>query len=147
MTSRPNRILAIVVGLVAVVAVVAGVLAATRHASEYPRGTPAGAVQAYLSAVIDGDHQKAAGFLAPGSSCAVADLDRAPVPDEVRVVLRDTHVDGATAQVDVDVVLPSGGPFGGADYSERQTFRLARAGQGWLITGIPWPMFECSKEM
>ena len=39
---------------------VAGVLLAIRHGSRYDRGTPAGVVQAYASAVIDGDNQEAA---------------------------------------------------------------------------------------
>ena len=36
----------------------------------------------------------------------------------------------------------SGGPFGGAE-SENQTFRLTRSAGTWLISGIPWPLFEC----
>lgn len=143
--SQPNRILAIVVGVVAVVAVVAGVLAATRQAPEYDRGTPAGVVQAYLSAVIDGNNQEAAGFLAADSSCDLTDLDRAYVPDEVRVVLRDTEVDAGTARVAVDVAMSSGDLFGGSEYSEKHTFSLTRVGGGWLITGEPWPMYECNK--
>ncbi len=145
MTSRPNRVLALVVGLIAVIGVVAGVLSATRQVPKYDRGTPEGLVQAYLTAVIDGDHQDAVAFLTPESSCTVEDLDRAYVPDDVRVVLRDTEVDGDTAQVKVDVVMSSGGPLEGSEYAEEHTFRLTRAGGDWLITGAPWPMYECSK--
>ncbi len=146
MTSRPNRILLIVVGVIVVIAIVAGVFSATRPAPKYARGTPEGVVQAYLSAVIDGDHQEAAKLLAGESPCEVADLDQAYVPDEVRVVLRDSEVDGDTAQVVVDVVVSSGDLLDGSEHAEKHTFRLTRAGGGWLITGTPWPMFECSKE-
>ena len=145
MTSRPNRILAIVLGVIALIGVVAGVLSATRPVPEYDRGTPEGVVQAYLTAVIDGDHQDAVEFLAAESSCTVEDLDRSYLPDGVRVVLRDTEVDGDTAQVKVDVVMSSGGPLDGSEYAEQHTFRLTRARGGWLITGAPWPMYECSK--
>ena len=146
MISRPNRILAIVVGGIAVIAIVAGVLSATRPAQKYGRGTPEGVVQAYLLAVIDGDHQAAAEFLAEGSPCTVADLDQAYMPDGVRVVLRDIEVNGDTAQVVVDVVMSSGELFDGSEHTEKHTFRLTRPGEAWLITGTPWPMFECNKE-
>lgn len=146
MTSRPNRILAIVVGVVAVIGVVAAVLSATRDVPTYDRGAPEGVVQAYLTAVIDGDHQGAVQFLADVSPCTVEDLDRAYVSEGVRVLLRDTEVDGDAAQVRVDVVMSSGGPLDGSEYAEKHTFRLSRAGGDWLITGTPWPMYECSKE-
>lgn len=146
MTRRPNRVLAIVVGVIALVAVVAAVLATTRAVPKYDRGTPQGVVQAYLSAVIDGDHQQAAKLLAEGSPCRVEDLDQAYVPDEVRVVLRDTEVDGDTAQVVVDVVMSSGDLLDGSEHAEKHTFRLTRATGAWLVTGTPWPMYECSKE-
>lgn len=145
MTSRPNRTLAIVVGIIAVLGVVAGVWSATRPVPKYERGTPVGVVQAYLTAVINGDHQNAV-ELVTGSTCTVEDLDRASFPEGVRVVLRDTEVDGATAQVKVDVVMPSGGPLEGSEYVEKHTFRLTRVGGDWLITGSPWPMYECGKE-
>lgn len=145
MISRPNRILAIVVGLIAVVAVVTGVLSATRTVTEYDRGTPEGAVQAYLSAVIDADNPEAVEFLGDESPCTVVDLDQAYLPDGVRVVLRDTEVDGDSARVEVDV-MTSGGPFGGSEFTESVTFSLNRAGGHWLITGTPWPMYMCNKE-
>ncbi|HEX6877272.1 MAG TPA: hypothetical protein VF165_16570 [Nocardioidaceae bacterium] len=145
MTSRPNRILAIVVGVIAVIGVVAGVLSATRQVPKYERGTPVGVVQAYLTAVIDGDHQDAVGLL-EGSTCTVGDLDRAYLPDDVRVVLRDSEVAGDAAQVKVDVVMPSEGPLDGSEYVEKHTFRLTRTGGQWLISGSPWPMYECGME-
>lgn len=145
MSSRPNRVLAIVVGVIAVVAVVAGVLAANRSVPRYDRNTPTGAVQAYLSAVIDGDHQKAATFLAAGSPCTVDDLDQAYLPEGLRVVLRGTEVTGGTAQVEVDVVMSTGGPLDSTENAERHTFRLTRSGERWLIAGTPWPLYDCIK--
>jgi hypothetical protein len=142
-TSRPNRILSFVVLVVAVIGVVAGVLMATRDIPTYDRRTPEGIVQAYLTAVTDGDHDAAVVFLSEESSCTVDDLDRAFVPDGVRIVLRDTRVDGGTAQVEVDVALPSGGPLDGSEITERHTFRLRQADGDWRITGRPWPMYDC----
>lgn len=145
MTSRPNRVLAIVVGVIAVVAVVAVVLSATRPVRKYDREAPVGVVQGYLSAAIDGDNQAAVGFLADGSPCTVDDLDRAYVPEGVRVVLRDSEVDGGSARVKVDVAMPTEGPLNSFELAEEHTFRLTRAGGSWLITGEPWPMYGCGK--
>ena len=146
MQGRPNRVLALVVAAICLVAVVAAVVSATRSVTEYDRDSPAGVVQAYLTAVIDGDDDEAVGFLADDSPCTVEDLDRAHPPDETRVVLRDTDVDGDRARVEVDVVMSSAGPFDSFEFTEEHTFRLSRTGGDWLIEGAPWPMFECTEE-
>ena len=145
MASHPNRVLAIVVAAIAAIAIVAAVFSATRTVPEHDRGTPEGTVQEYVSAVVEGDNQRAIALLAAGAACTVDDLDRAHHPDDVRVVLRDTHIDGDTARVGVDVVISTGGPFDGSEYDEEHTFRLTRANGEWRITGEPWPMFACTK--
>jgi hypothetical protein len=141
----PNRVLVLVVAAVAVIAAVAGVLAANRAGPAYDPSTPEGTVQAYLKAVIDGDHDRAAGFLAAGSRCSVTDLDTTILPDGVRVTLREVQVTGDTARVEVDVALPSGDLFGGSETFEKHTVRLARSSGTWLLTGEPWPMVGCRK--
>ncbi|MGN6578342.1 MAG: hypothetical protein ACTHKG_21915 [Nocardioides sp.] len=146
MTRHPNRILAVVLGVIAVVAVVAVVLATNREPQTYDRGTPQGVVQAYLEAVVAGDNTEAAGYLAPGGACDIEDLDRSSAPDGIRVVMRDTQVDGDRAQVEVDVVTSSDDLFGGSEWSERHTFRLGKDGQDWRVQGVPWPMYDCDKE-
>lgn len=145
-TGRPNRILVIVVGVIAVIGVVAGVLSATRQVPMYEHGTPVGVVQAYLTAVINGEHQNAVSYLTKESPCTVEDLDRAAFPEGLRVVLRGTEIHGQTAQVMVEVVMPSGGPLQGSEYVEKHTFHLATTDGDWLITGSPWPMYVCGKE-
>jgi hypothetical protein len=145
-TRHPNRILAIVLGAVVVIAVVAVVVATNRAPRTYDRGTPQGVVQAYLEAVVAGDNAGAADHLEPGGTCDVEDLDRTSVPEGLRVALRDTRFDGDRAQVEVDVVTSDGGPFGGSEYSESHTFRLGKVGQDWRIQGVPWPMYDCTKE-
>jgi hypothetical protein len=146
MTRHPNRVLAIVLGVVAVVAVVTLVVATSRAPRTYDRSTPQGVVQAYLEAVVAGDLTEAAGYLAPGGTCDIDDLDRTSVPDGVRVVMRDTETDGDRAQVAVDVVTTSDDLFGGSEYTERHTFRLGKDGQDWRVQGVPWPMYDCDKE-
>ncbi len=46
------------------------------------------------------------------------------------------------ARVEVDVVY-SGEPFDTDVYAERQIYRLASAGEGWVLQGTPWPLFTC----
>ena len=145
MARRPNLVVAAAVGLVAVLAVVAGILSATRHAPTVEPGTPVAVVQAYLAAVIDADHETAVAQLSGESPCTVDDFDRAYLPQGVRVVLRDSRIDGDSAQVRVDVITSTGGPFDTSEYSEKVTFRLTRASGAWLITGSPWPMYQCGK--
>jgi hypothetical protein len=140
--ATPNRVLAIVVSGLVVVAVVAAVLAATRSSTTVAPGTPQAAVQGYLEAVLDGDADRAAGFLAPGSECTAADLDRAGVPDSTRVTLVSSTTDGSTARVKVQVSFGSGGPFDDGR-SETQTFRLEQSAGQWRLSGIPWPLFDC----
>ena len=141
----PNRALVIVLAVVAVVAVAAGVIAANRPVTEYDRGTPEGVVQAYLAAVVDGDHDEAARFLSEESPCSAVDLDRAHLPDGLRVVLREAEVEADSARVEVDVAQSSGGLFDGSEHTEKHSFRLSRASGTWLVTGRPWPMVECGE--
>jgi len=141
--TRPNRILGVVVGGIIVVAVVTAVFAATRPVTTRDSGTPDGAVQAYLSAVLKGDNEEAAGFLAPDSRCDVQDLDRTNVVEAARVDLIDTEIDGDSARVTVEVSFSSGGgPFQGSA-TEDHTFRLSRSGDRWLLVGLPWPLYDC----
>ena len=84
---RPNRLLLPVPAAVALIATATGVLAATQRGPRTTRRRRRGVVQAYLAGVIDGDHDQAARFLAAASPCSVADLDRAYLPDGIRVVL------------------------------------------------------------
>lgn len=144
--NRPNRVLMLLVGAILAVAVVAAVLSATRSPAAYDPDSPEGTVQAYLEAALQGDNEEAAGYFAADSGCDAEDLDRAHVTDSARVVLVDTDVEGDRARVDVEVAYSSGGPFDTSEYTEDQTFRLARAGQQWELTGTPWPLFGCGGE-
>lgn len=147
MGGRPNRILAIVVGAMVVLAAVVVVLSANRSTAEYDPGTPEGTVQAYLQAVTAGDYAEAATFLDPSGDCDVDDLDRAGSPDSARVYLVRTEVEDDTATVTVEITVPSGGPFDTAGSSETHLFRLTRSGGDWRLTGTPWPLYFCEGDV
>lgn len=144
MGTRANRILAAAVAGLLVIAVVAVVVSATRPRAQFEEGSPEAAVQSYLEAVWAGDGQGALEHLEPDTGCTATDLEQGYVDDRARVVLRDSRRDGDTAVIEVELVRSGGGPFGGDEWSETETFRLVEGAAGWLITGSPWPAFGCT---
>jgi len=142
-SARPGRVLGIVVGGLVAIAVAAAIFAALRPATTWDATTPQGTVQAYLSAVVDGDTAKAATYLDPNGPCDVQDLDQAYVVDPRRIDLVSARVDGDAARVEVAVGSSTGGgPLDGLA-TENHTFRLTRPGQAWFIVGSPWPLQDC----
>jgi hypothetical protein len=144
---RPNRILAIVVGAIVVLATAVVTVSAKSSTADYDPGTPEGTVQAYLRAVTSGDYAEAATFLDPAGDCDVEDLDRAGGSDSARVYLVRTGVEGDTATVTVDVTRPSGGPLDTAEYTETHLFRLTRSDGDWRLSGTPWPLYNCEGDV
>lgn len=139
-----NRIVAFFVGAVILLAIFAGVVLSRRAAPSLDPNTPAGTVQAYLSAVIAGDYPAAARLLSPLSGCDVSDLAASPAPGTARVVLERTAVDGDHAVVTVDVTDGhQDGPFGSAGYSRSERITLQREDGLWRITGSPWLLSSC----
>lgn len=146
MTTGPNRVLAALVGVVVVLAFVAGVVASRRQVVALDSGTPEGVAQAYIRAVLDDDLAAAAALLSPASGCAIADTARS-MPDTVRVVLESTVVDGAAAVVTLRVTDSEGeGPFAASPRSHTERVTLARADGAWLVTGSSWLLPGCGHE-
>lgn len=144
MVVRPDRVLGVVIGAVVLVAVVAGVVAATRPSHEFQAGTPEAAVQGLVQALIEGDAPEASRFFASGSDCDVDDVERARDIDPSRVVLQNTEIEDRTARVTVEVVTGlDGGPFDVEEYSQSHTYHLVEEGDGWRVTNEPWPLFSC----
>lgn len=142
MSKSPDRILAIVIGILIISVAIVTVFSATRSAILVDRTTPAGSVQVYLKAVLAGKNAEASKVLSPESVCTVTDIDRAYIVDTARVLLLGSSTEGATAEVRIRVEIPSGSPFG--DFmTENHTFRLVNSGGTWLLTGIPWPLYNC----
>lgn len=144
MRARPNLVLGVVVGVVAILVVVAAVVASTRTSLPADPTTPAGTVQLFVTAVLDGDDEAAVALLDPALGC------RAPLPQRglqdarVSFAVAGTRLFGDRAGVEVDVTqYGSGGPFDA--YSHRETYELVAHGDGWLITGEPWPVYICEK--
>lgn len=141
---RANKVLGIVLAVIAVVALIV-VLSVKEPVAQLDKNSPEGVVQQYLGAVTDGDFNQAITYLASDSKCTVEDFDRAYIDDSVRIGLSETSANEATAVVTVSIQSSNGDPFGGT-YSEERNFRLIKSADGWKITGIPWPTYECGGE-
>ncbi len=139
-----NQVLAVIVILTLGLAAVAAYLTSSQETREYMPTSPEGVVQMYLRDVIKGKNEDATVFLSQESRCDATDLDRSWMPENVRVNLRETQIEGDRAFVEVAADISSGGPFDDY-YTENHTFRLARESGVWRILGIPWPMYSCDE--
>jgi hypothetical protein len=142
MGNSPNRVLAIIVMVVLVAVLIVTVFSSTKSVLTPKPGTPEASVQDYLTAVFAGKNIKAAEFLAPESGCTVQDLDRVYVLKSARVDLVKMEVDSESAQIWIKVESPSGSPFE-TPMIEDHTLRLIRVNVRWLLTGTPWPLYNC----
>ncbi|MFA5918522.1 MAG: hypothetical protein WC800_03160 [Candidatus Nanopelagicaceae bacterium] len=142
MKKSPNGLLAVVFALLVGAVVLVTLFTSGGASKKLDPSTPEGTVQSYLSAVLKGNYEKAAQFISSESSCDVQDLDRVYTVDTARVDLVKTEIDGEHAQVWVKVDYPSGAPFD-AVRVEDHTFRLVHVNDHWLLTGIPWPLYDC----
>lgn len=133
----------IVVALLVTAAVAVLALSLGRRVATYEPGSPEGIVQEYLTSALDGDFDRAASLLDPAGDCDASDLDRAFIQESARISLIEAATEGDRARVRVSVEIPSGGPLGGY-FGEEHTIRLARTDTAWVITGIPWPLYDCN---
>ena len=138
-----NRVLAVFVGAVVLLAVLAGVVVANRDTPDLNPGTPEGVVQEYLQAVFDGDYPAGAGLLSPSSGCDVADLAAGYVPESARIVLDHSAVTGDHAVVTVKVTEGTGGGPFDSGYSHTERITVQRESGVWKITGSPWLLSSC----
>lgn len=131
--------------VIAVVAVVA-VLAATKGVTNFDETTPEGTAQAYVTAVLEGDHGAAQSLLSEAlqDRCSLTDLSDAWVPERVRVTLRDVTIDGDRATVELHLTEgASGTPFEPYEYRNRASLFMVAAEDGWVIDEVPWPLYWC----
>ena len=134
--------LGIILSAILIIVAIVAIIAATRTATVFARTTPVGTVQAYLKDVLAGQNAEAAKLFAPASRCTATNLDRTYMVDTARVNLVSSKISGDTAEVRVVVEYPMNGPFG-ASSTQDHAFRLIKSSSTWLLTGIPWPLYDC----
>jgi len=138
-----NRVLAVFVGAVVLLAALAGVVVANRATPALDPNTPEGVVQEYLQAVIDGNYPAAAAVLSPSSGCDASGVAGAYAPESAQIVLDHTAVEGDHAVVTVEVTEGSGDELFGSSWSHMERITLQHEGGVWKITGSPWLLSAC----
>lgn len=141
---RPDRTLFAVLAALAVLVIVALAVVFTRgDPAPLDAATPAGVVQRYSAAVIDGDETAAAAYLSDAARNRCGAVERNGV-DRLRVTLVSTTERADSADVKVLItVAAGGGPFGSSEYQVQDVFDLARTGDTWLIDNAPWQLTVC----
>lgn len=141
---RPDRTLLALLAALAVLVVVALAVVFTRgDPAPLDAATPAGVVQRYAAAAIDGDEAGAAAYLTDAARKR-CDTGEGMGMDRLRVTLIGTTERGNSA--DVRVLITSsegGGPFGSSEYQSENVFDLVRTGDKWLIDRAPWQLTVC----
>ncbi len=147
-TDRHSRNILIVIGAVVAVLIGVAVVLALRPPAELDPATPEGTAQGYFQAVLDDDEDLALGYLIPDlrQRCDTGEM-RYMTPNGARVVIISTEIDGADAEVEVEITESyGGGPFDAGSHSFDETLVMERHGERWLIAEIPWPMHFCPEE-
>lgn len=110
--------------------------------SQLDPATPAGTVQGYLQAVLDGDRDYADSFLVEDSEdpCLHDEVDW--LVDDARVALGNVEIEDTHATVEVVTTEVSEGALGGSRYDS--AFDLVRVDGGWRIEAADWP-YGCGR--
>jgi hypothetical protein len=145
--TRPRRLLTAILVLIAVLVVAALAVVFTRGEPKLlEAGTPAGVVQRYTAAIIDGDEDTAARYLTESARIRCEDLGR-PYTDNLRVSLLSTVERADSADVKVLIVTSSdGGPFGVSEYETEEVFDLVKEDGQWLVDAPPWQFALCTSK-
>ncbi|MDQ0662839.1 hypothetical protein QFZ35_001337 [Arthrobacter ulcerisalmonis] len=141
---KPDRILLALVGVVLLLVVVALAVVFTRgDPAPLDEASPAGVVQRYSKAVIDGDVPTAESFLTTGarSRCS-GSYDGEPRPARVVLISTTERADSATVKVSI-VQSSQGGPFGQSEYEMEEAFSLLKVNGKWMIDRPPYPLTAC----
>ncbi len=142
MRSNANRHLAIVVGAIALAALVVVNLSSAWRVPQRDPNSPAGVVQRYVAAVFQHRGAAAVALLDGSNGCTAASFNQMYYDQVSRVDLVETSASGDRATVQVRIEHSSGDPFGGT-WTEQQFFELVKVGSDWRITGNPWPAWSC----
>ena len=142
---RPDRILLTLAGVVVLLVVVALAVVFTRgEPAPLDEASPAGVVQRYSKAVVDGDTSTARTYLTEGAKSRCSGMYTGePAPARVVLISTTERADSATVRVSI-VRSSQGGPFGPSEYEMEDVFSLLKVDGKWLIDQPPYPLMACS---
>jgi len=142
---KPDRILVIILAVIAVLVVAALAVVFTRgQPALLDEATPQGVVQRYSAAVIAGDETAATAYLSQAARTQCVDFERA-AKGNLRVTLISTTERALSADVRVLIVVSNGGgPFGNSEYETEDVFDLVKTDGKWLVDSAPWQLRVCT---
>ncbi|MGG6382971.1 hypothetical protein [Paenarthrobacter sp. NEAU-H11] len=142
---KPDRIILVLLGIIGVLVVVALAVVFSRgDPAPLDEASPAGVVQRYSTAVIDGDIATAETYLTD-SARTVCRGSFSGEPRPARVVLVSTTERDQSATVKVSMVNSyQDGPFGPSEYEMEDIFTLAKEDGNWKISQAPYMLMACS---
>jgi hypothetical protein len=141
-----DRILIAIVAAIAGLVVIALAVVFTRGEPEaLDPATPAGVVQRYSTAVIDGDLTTADAYLTDAARTSCSGFrDGGPVPERVVLISTTERETSATVKVSITESDAGGGPFGPSEYQAEDRFSLVKVDNAWLIDQAPYQLLSCS---
>jgi len=133
----------ILIGIGILVVVALAVFFARQDTQTYlPEDTPEGVVHNYVLALINGDYEKAYGYLADLKYKPTYEEFRRPFlqgytnPQSDAVDIGASHISGDEASVEVAQIYSGGDPFS-PGYRSEQRATLVRQNGAWKITLFP----------
>lgn len=133
----------ILIGIGVLVVVALGVFFVRQDAQTYlPEDTPEGVVHNYVLALINGDYEKAYGYLADLKYKPTYEEFRRPFlqgyinPQNDAVDIGGSHINGDEASVEVAQIYSGGDPFS-PPYRSEQRAILVRQNGAWKISSLP----------
>ncbi|MGX1159466.1 hypothetical protein FBY31_2167 [Arthrobacter sp. SLBN-100] len=142
---KPDRVLLVLVGVIGLLVVVALAVVFFRgEPKPLDEASPAGVVQRYTNAVIEGDTATADSYLTgDGRAKCRGSFQGEPPPARVVLVSTTERAESATVKVSI-VHSAQGGPFGPSDYQMEDIFHLVKVDGKWLVDQAPYPLMSCS---
>lgn len=139
----PNVVLAVVVTLITIISISVVTVSSNRPTAQFDAATPQAVTQSYLVAVFDKDFDQAMQYFETKSECDASNLDKTYFDKNARINLIAADITDDKARVRVIIEYPNGNLFNNY-YTEETVFRLLNQDNVWKLTGIPWPLYECS---
>ena len=143
--SKPDRILIVLLGAIAVLVAVALAVVFMRGEPEPLDGnSAAGVVQRYSAAVIGGDTAAAGAYLTEGAKTqCTGKFDSMSRPSRVVLVSTAERAESATVTVSI-VQSAGGGPFGPSEYESEDIFTLLKVDGTWKVDSAPYTLLSCT---
>jgi hypothetical protein len=139
----PRWVPATLIGVAAVVALTVVALSGR----DYDPSTPEGAAQGWVRAVTTDDHEAALTYLDPALGCTLSDFRYVWWSPSAAVRIESISGDASRTVVEVtikDRQMPVPGDLAGG---MREYLVMARHGDRWLLTEVPWPLYSCEGEV